>query len=111
MVTIVASVAVPIIVSLLTKHQVYVWVLALAALVAFLAGLVYGMALGGASEGDGLKSRINELESRIGELGEYETYAEHVRDALGELRKVISREMPSVSTRDFIEIGIFEPAQ
>ena len=65
-VTIVATVAVPVIVSLLTKHKVYVWVLALAALVAFLAGLVYGMILGGASEGDGLKSRISELESRLG---------------------------------------------
>jgi len=109
-VTIMATVAVPVIVSLLTKHKVYVWVLALVALVAFLVGLVYGMTLGGASEGDGLKSRISELESRTGELGEYETYAEHVRDALGELRKVISKEMPSVSTRDFIEIGIFQPA-
>jgi hypothetical protein len=109
-VTIVATVVVPVLVSLLTKHKVYLWVLALTALVGFLAGLVWGTALGGVSEGDGLKSRISELESRTGELGEYETYAEHVRDALGELRKVISREMPSVSTRDFIEIGIFEPA-
>jgi uncharacterized membrane protein len=41
-VTIVATVVVPVIVSLLTKHKVYVWVVALTALVAFLAGLVCG---------------------------------------------------------------------
>ncbi len=109
-VTIVATGAVPPLLALLTKHRVHVWVLALGALGALLVGLVLGTVLASDEDGDGLKSKISALESRTGELGEYETYAEHVRDALGELRKMVSREMPSVSIRDFIEIGIFEPA-
>lgn len=109
-VTVVATIFVPGLVALLTKHKTRVWVAALIGLVAFLVGLVLGTAMGGAREGDGLKTKISELESRTGELGEYETYAEHVRDALGELRKVVAKELPSVSTRDFIEVGIFEPA-
>jgi GAF domain len=108
--TIVAVVVVPLIVSLLTKDQVHAWAVALAAVVGLLVGLLVGAALGGSSEGEGLKSRIDELESRTGELGGYETYVEHVRDALSELRKVVTKELPSMSTRDFIEIGIFEPA-
>ena len=109
-VTIVAAAVVPLLVAALTKDRVHVWVVALVGLGGFLLGLVFGTGLGGASDGESLQSRINELESRTGELGEYETYAEHVRDALGELRKVVAKELPSVSTRDFIEIGIFEPA-
>jgi hypothetical protein len=109
-VTIVATIAVPALVALLTEHRTRVWVAALIGLIAFLVGLVLGTAMGGAREGDGLKTKISELESRTGELGEYEIYAEHVRDALGELRKVVAKELPSVSTRDFIEVGIFEPA-
>jgi hypothetical protein len=41
--------------------------------------------------------------------GAYETYAEHLRDALRDLRRVVANELPSFSTRDFIEAGIFEP--
>lgn len=107
---IVATIAVPPLVALLTEHRTRVWVAALAGTIAFLAGLVVGIALGSARDVEGLQTKIDQLESRTGELGEYETYAEHVRDALGELRKVIAKELPSVSTRDFIEVGIFEPA-
>ncbi len=104
-VTVVAAVVVPLLLALLTKHMAPLWVVVLAALGALFAGLVVGAALGGADDG-----KIRELESRAGELGAYETYAEHVRDALGDLRKVIAKELPSFSTRDFIETGIFEPA-
>jgi hypothetical protein len=69
-VTIVATV-VPL-VALLT-HKAHVWVVALAALVAFLVGLVGGATLGVASNDHGLTSRISEPESRTGELGEDET--------------------------------------
>jgi hypothetical protein len=109
-VTVVATLVVPFLISLLTKHRVHVWVVALAALIALLVGLLFGVGLGGASDGDGLRSRIDALESRTGELGGYETYVEHVRDALRELRKIVAKELPSVSLRDFIEIGIFQPA-
>ncbi len=109
-VTVVAALVVPLLLALLTKHTAPLWVVVLAALGALFVGLVVGAALGGADDGEGLKSKIRELESRAGELGAYETYAEHVRDALGDLRKVIAKELPSFSTRDFIETGIFEPA-
>ena len=109
-VAIVAGGVVSPLVALLTKHRVHVWVVILVGFVALVVGLVSGAALGAASDGEGLKARISELESRTGELGEYETYAEHVRDALGDLRKVIAKELPSFSMRDFIETGIFEPA-
>jgi len=109
-VTVVAALVVPSLLALLTKHTAPVWALVLVALVALLVGLLCGTALGGANDGEGLRSRIRALESRTGELGAYETYAGHVRDVLGDLRKTIARELPSVSTRDFIETGIFEPA-
>lgn len=65
---------------------------------------------GGTEDGEGVKARIHALESRAGELGEYETYVEHVRDVLGALRKVIAKELTSFSTHQFIEAGIFQPA-
>jgi len=109
-VTVVVTVVAPLVVALLTKHTAPVWVVVLAALLALLVGLVGGAAVGGAEDGDGVKARIHALESRAGELGEYETYVEHVRDVLGALRKVIAKELTSFSTQQFIEAGIFQPA-
>jgi hypothetical protein len=40
----------------------------------------------------------------------YDTYVEHVRDALSDLRKAILGELPGFSLRDFVEVGIFQPA-
>ena len=58
-----------------------------------------------------LNAEVDRLQARTSELGAYETYSEHVRDAIADLRRVISGDLPSFSVRDFIEKGLFEPAQ
>src|ERR1700704_1182837 len=110
LVTIVVTIAAPPIVALLTKDKLHAWIAALVASVTFLAGLLLGVTFAATDDGENLDSKIRELESRTGELGAYETYAEHLRDALRDLRRVVAHELPSFSTRDFVETGIFEPA-
>jgi hypothetical protein len=107
--TVLATALLPSALALLTEDQVDLWVVGLIGTLALLLGLGVGATIGGDSD-EKLEAKIRELESRTGELGAYETYAEHVRDALGDLRKVLSDELPSFSTRDFVETGIFEPA-
>lgn len=107
--TVVATIAAPPLVALLTDDRVDAWIAAIIASVTFLAGLILGAAVD-VSEDDTLSAKISELESRTGELGTYETYAEHLRDALRDLRQVLAKELPSFSTRDFIETGVFAPA-
>src|SRR5438067_122572 len=68
-----------------------------AVIVALLAGLVVGALVG----------RRGQSASGV---GPYDTYVEHVRDALGDLRRVIRGELPSFSLREFIEAGVFQPA-
>jgi GAF domain len=109
-VTVVATIAATPIAALLTEGQLDVWIAALIAAAAFFVGLLLGVAMRSADNTEGLNSKIRELESRTGELDAYETYAEHLRDALRDLRRVVANELPSFSTRDFIEAGIFEPA-
>jgi hypothetical protein len=109
-VTLVVTVAAPPLLLLLTKHQVPVWVAVLAFGIALLAGILFGNAIGGGKEDEDLQSKISALESRANLLGAYETYAEHVRDALALLRQRIEGELPRISIRDFIEIAVFEPA-
>jgi hypothetical protein len=109
-VTVIATIAPPPLVALLTEDRLHDWVAAVVASATFLAGVALGTAMSAVDEREKLDAKIRELESRTGELGAYETYAEHLRDALQELRQVVARELPSFSTRDFIETGIFEPA-
>lgn len=84
----------------------------LAAVVAGLA-LAFGLLLGAhkGATADLLKGRITDLEARTKELATYQTYAEHLRDALADLRKALAGELPAFSLRDFVENGLFEPAQ
>lgn len=109
-VTVVATIVAPPLVALLTKDELNDWVAALLSSGALVCGFVLGAAVDTGGETRSVDSKIRELESRTGELGAYETYAEHLRDALGDLRRVVARELPSFSTRDFIETGILEPA-
>jgi hypothetical protein len=109
-VTVAATIAAPPIVALLTTDKLRDWIVALIASTTFVGGVTLGIALGAADDGEQLDSKIRELESRTGELGAYGAYAEHLRDALADLRRVVAHELPSFSTRDFIETGIFEPA-
>jgi predicted PurR-regulated permease PerM len=108
--TVIVTIAASPVVALLTKDRLHAWLATLIAAVTFLGGLALGAAVGAADDGENLDSKIRELESRTGELGAYETYAEHLRDALRDLRRVVAHELPSFSTRDFVETGIFEPA-
>ncbi|HXP37295.1 MAG TPA: GAF domain-containing protein [Solirubrobacteraceae bacterium] len=110
LVTVIVTIIASPVVALLTKDRLHAWLAALIASVTFLGGLLLGAAMGAADDDENLGSKIRELESRTGELGAYETYAEHLRDALRDLRRVVAHELPSFSTRDFIETGIFEPA-
>ncbi len=83
-VTLVATVAAPPLLQLLTKDKVSVWVLVLVAGIVLLVGIAFGtLASGPRDEGD-LRSKIGDLESRVDLL---DAYAEHVRDALALLRR------------------------
>lgn len=89
----------------LAHTQVKIWVVALA----FLAGLLVAAVILRAAPAD-TESDLEELRRRAEELKPYDTYVEHVRDALGDLRKAIRGELSSFSARDFVEVGVFEPA-
>jgi GAF domain-containing protein len=109
-VTVLATLATPPLVALLTDDRLQAWIATLIASAALLVGLILGTAIDTADEQEALGAKISELESRTGELGAYETYAEHLRDALRDLRQVLARELPNFSTRDFVETGVFAPA-
>jgi hypothetical protein len=108
---VIVAAASPLVLALLTKGHMRDWVAALIAVGTLVAGVLIGSAIGRTRDDASLESKLRELESRTGELGAYETYAEHLRDALRDLRRVAADELPSFSTRDFIEVGIFETAQ
>ncbi len=108
--TILATLAAPPLVALLTDDRLQAWIAALIASVTLIVGLALGAAIDTADDRAAVSAKISELESRTGELGAYETYAEHLRDALRDLRQVLAKELPSFSTRDFIETGVFAPA-
>jgi hypothetical protein len=86
-----------------------VWTAAIAGGALLGVGLLLGARKGGKT--DELQARISDLEARTVQLGAYEVYAEHIRDALADLRRHISGELPAFSLRDFIESGLFVPAQ
>lgn len=74
--------------------------------------LAFGLVLGAASaDAPNLQRRIAELEGRAAQLNAFEEYSEHLRDALGDLRRLVAGELPAFSLRDFIEGGLFVPAQ
>jgi hypothetical protein len=58
-----------------------------------------------------LNEEVKRLQARTSELDAYQTYSEHLREAIADLRRVISGQLPSFSVQDFIEKGLFEPAQ
>ena len=87
----VVAVVGPPVFALAIDDKVPVW----AVVLALGAGFVLGVIIGAREEG------VSTLST---------TYALHVREALGDLRKVLSGELPAFSLRDFIETGIFEPA-
>jgi hypothetical protein len=90
-VTLVVTAVAPVVFAIVGHIDVPVWV----AIVAGGVGICVGVVLGAPAEDASALS---------------DRYALHVRDALGDLRKAISGELPSFSLRDFIETGIFEPA-
>ena len=58
-----------------------------------------------------LSEEVDRLQARSRELDAYQTFSEHLREAMADLRMAISGELPSFSVGDFIEKGLFEPAQ
>lgn len=78
-------------------------------------GLVLGLLARApaATRADQLQTRVGELDSQTTQLqtlsDEYATYAEHLRDGLGDLRKILAGEF-GASWQDFIETGLFQPA-
>jgi GAF domain len=97
---------------LLADSSAPLWTVALALAVGLVAGLVLGRVSWprDRDEGAATAAEIADLRRRVEELDPYATYAEHLRDALGDLRKVVSGEVPAFSVRDFIETGLFYPA-
>lgn len=77
------------------------------------AMLAFGLFLGArrGKKAEELRSKISGLEARTQLLAGYEVYAEHLRDALADLRKLLAGDLPVFAIRDFIENGLFEPAQ
>ena len=91
------------------KSAVSVWLTALIAGAMLALGLFLGARKGAGVQR--LEDQISNLQDRADELGAYEIYGEHLRDALADLRKALSGELPAFSLRDFIEGGLFVPAQ
>lgn len=91
------------------ESSVPVWLAAVIAGVTLAFGLLLGARRG--AEADVLRGRIVDLEALTKDLDTYQAYAEHLRDALADLRKALAGELPAFSLRDFIENGLFEPAQ
>jgi GAF domain-containing protein len=90
-----------------------VWLAAAIAGVALGVGLLLGRRTVGVLENQvgALKGQVGRLEARTSELGASEPYSEHIREALRDLRKVVGGELPWFSLRDYVEKGLFEPAQ
>jgi hypothetical protein len=61
--------------------------------------------------GAGSLALAGRLGARTQDVEAYDTYAEHIRDALSDLRRVVGGELPGFSLRDFAENGLFQPAQ
>jgi len=99
---------VAIVAGFLVNTRVVVWV----AVLAFLGGVIAGAVIERPrrSPDSAAEQELVELRHRADELAPYDTYAEHVRDALNDLRKAIRGELTSFSLRDFVEVGVFQTA-
>jgi hypothetical protein len=88
------------------------WLLDFAALIDFagtapvwlVAALVGAALSGGFVIGRSTRARTSR------EIRAYDAYAEHLADAMSDLRKALSGQLPGFIWRDFIEAGLFEPA-
>lgn len=110
-VTLIVTVIGPTVVGLTLDNQVPVWTLILVGGLAGALGIVRGASGGHEPSGAAnVDAKLIALEGEVATLGAYDTYAVHVRDAMGDLRKALADELPSFSLRDFVETGIFEPA-
>jgi hypothetical protein len=74
------------------RNQISVWLAALIAGLALSAGLFLGR-----------RALVSSPQT-------YELYAEHLRDALADLRRLSDGELANFSLRDYAENGLFEPA-
>jgi hypothetical protein len=90
-----------------------VWLAALLAGAALGIGLLLGRRTvrGLQSQVGTLSEQVGQLEAHTTELGASEPYSEHIREALPDLRKVVAGKLPDFSLRDYVEKGLFEPAQ
>lgn len=85
---------------LVVHGRVHLWVVLLAAAVGVVAGVVFSPGRQVRREHDDESSdRLEELQRQADELRPYETYAEHVRDALDDLRKLVRNELRGFSLR------------
>jgi GAF domain-containing protein len=78
--------------------HVALWAVAAGGAIAVGVGMILGSRLVGPR---------SELER---DIEAYETYAEHVRDALADLRRAVAGQLANFSVRDFIETGVFQTA-
>jgi hypothetical protein len=109
-VTVIVTVVAPAALAVILDEKIPVWVAVLSGGVGICAGIIRGASGDRQPVGEEAVKKLSVLEAQVAILGAYDTYAVHVRDALGDLRKVLAEELPSFSLRDFIETGIFEPA-
>ncbi len=65
--------------------------------------------VGGALSGGFVIGRATRAQSRK-EARAYDAYAEHLRDAMVDLRRAVSGQLEGFLWRDFIENGLFQPA-
>ena len=79
--------------------SIAVWAAALAAGITLALGVWIGAQSGG------------RVAPKVQQLDAYKRYAEHLRDALADLRRALAGELPAFSLREFVEVGLFAPAQ
>jgi hypothetical protein len=109
-VTLIVTVIAPAAVGIILDDKIPVWVAVLAGGLGVCVGIVRGASGDHRSGSEDPEAKLTALERQVATLGAYDTYAVHVRDALGDLRKVLADELSNFSLRDFVETGIFEPA-
>jgi hypothetical protein len=109
-VTLIVTVVAPTTLAIVLDDRVPVWVAVLAGGLGICVGIVRGASGERQTGEEDVAAKLAALERKVETLGTYDTYAVHVRDALGDLRKVLADELSNFSLRDFVETGIFEPA-
>jgi hypothetical protein len=109
-VTLIVTVIAPTALAIVLDDKIPVWVAVLAGGLGICAGIIRGASSERQPDGEDAEAKLAAFEVQVATLGAYDTYAVHVRDALGDLRKVLADELSNFSLRDFVETGIFEPA-